>query len=207
MSRSLGSSRRCRRSGPSSRSSNQRVEENAGRTPSPAATPRRPGAGPARHPQRLVTWAGPRLGVDDRARARRLPSRVHDATNPGPCRRLHARTPQVILVSLCLADECHRPNCQGTELNGPQKVYARTRARVRTALRQAPRPIAVHRRHRPVRGCPQATHPGRRPTNSFDPLPPRKWEKLDEVTVMLPQKPRRSTLHPSFLQNQDRKPG
>lgn len=46
------------------------------------------------------TWGPPRPGASGSTLARRLPSRVHDATN------------SLIFVSLCLADECHRPNCQ-----------------------------------------------------------------------------------------------
>jgi hypothetical protein len=58
-----------------------------------------------------MTWGPPGRALPDRPLARRLPSRVHDATNfiadAGG-----TPAPQLILVSLCLADECHRPNCQ-----------------------------------------------------------------------------------------------
>jgi hypothetical protein len=57
------------------------------------------------------TWGPPRPGASGSTLARRLPSRVHDATNV-IADASGTPAPQLILVSLCLADECHRPNCQ-----------------------------------------------------------------------------------------------
>jgi len=51
----------------------------------------------------------------DQPRARRLPSRVHDATNPPLLKQRRGREGDASpssFVSLCLADECYRPNCQ-----------------------------------------------------------------------------------------------
>jgi hypothetical protein len=82
----------------------------------PSASPpkRRTCAGPCEPSRRLMTWGPPGRALPDRPLARRLPSRVHDATNfIADAGGMPA--PQIILVSLCLADECHRPNCQRAE--------------------------------------------------------------------------------------------
>ena len=77
------------------------------------------GAGPCEPSPLRLAWGPPRFSACGSTVARRLPSRVHDATNllRMLAERLHL---EVILVSLCLADECHRPNCQRAQHRSPR---------------------------------------------------------------------------------------
>src|SRR5437016_6160030 len=72
----------------------------------------------ASHPDACLTWGPPRPGASGSTLARRLPSRVHDATNV-IADASGTPAPQLILVSLCLADECYRPNCQRPSCRPP----------------------------------------------------------------------------------------
>ncbi len=109
-----------------------------------APAPRRTCAGP-REPSRHPTPVDPPGPTPSRPLARRLPSRVLDAT-------------KLIFVSLRLADECYRPNCQRAWPHLSRTPPARGRVRGR---RRRVRLVPSHTTPSAGVRCLWATHPGR----------------------------------------------
>jgi hypothetical protein len=108
-------------------------------------------------------------------------------------------------VSLCLADECHQPNCQRNEMPSRRDTSEPGEGFGPRRLEAACPPGSPLTSSAGARLL--ASSPPRPSSSQLVPTPTTKVEGLHEAKVILPQKTRRSTLRPGFFSNWDRQTG